>query len=108
MPRVAVAPMVWWGEKGVGQLDGVRPELIAGHACLVCYRSFWDQKRVVQLSPHFAGSCLWKKRILSVQAEAWQVLSVFQQVPACLLGFVQTCGPAKHTIQKNILIASIT
>lgn len=40
-----------------------------------------------------------KKMILSEQVEAWLVLSESQLALACLLKFVQTCGPTQAIIE---------
>lgn len=94
VPQAAVAPSVWLGEEAVGQLGGVGQELIVVHACLACHRLFLDQKLVVK--PSLSAGSVWMKRILSVQAEASQVLSAYRQVPACLLGFEPTCEPLAY------------
>lgn len=99
VPQAEVAPWVCWGEKAVGQLGGAGQELIAARACPACYRLLSDQQLVGKPSPLSAGSG-WMKRILSVQAEAWRVLSAYRQVPVCLLGAVPTCEPAVHTYNE--------
>lgn len=45
-----------------------------------------------KISPRWTVNGL-RKMILSEQVEAWPVLSESQLALACLLKFVQTCGP---------------
>lgn len=75
--------------------------LIAGYVHQMCYQSFWHQQQLMKFSPHWIGSGL-KKMTLFAQAEAWLILSGSLQVLACLLGSVQTCGPAVGNINKLI------
>jgi hypothetical protein len=43
------------------------------------------------------------KRVPSVQAEAWLILSESQQALAYLLGSGQTCAPAASIIKQDML-----
>lgn len=74
-------------------------ELIAGYVHQMCYQSFWHQQQLMKFSPHWSGL---KKMTLFEQDEAWLILSGSLQVLACLLGSVQTCGPAVGNINKLI------
>lgn len=49
LPKAVAAPRVLFGVRMVQLLDGVKQELTAGSALLVCYHSFWDQKQMVHL-----------------------------------------------------------
>ncbi|PON39291.1 hypothetical protein PanWU01x14_306160 [Parasponia andersonii] len=82
VPQAAVAVL----------LDEAGQEPIAGYVYQKCSQSFWDLRWVVKLYPQWIGNG-WMKKILCAPAEVWLILSVSQQAPVCLLGFVQTCGP---------------
>lgn len=73
-------------------------ELIAGYVHQMCFQSFSNQQPLLKFSPRWTASGL-TKTTLFVQAEAWPVLSGSQQVLACLLESVQTCGPALGNIK---------
>lgn len=80
------------------QLDEGVQELTAGCSCQMHYQFFSDPWQKVKISPHRTVDGL--ERILSVQVEAWLILSERQLALACLLKFAQTYVPTQDTQEK--------